>query len=789
MIPTVRITTALLLALAAAFAAPARALELSAIAQEGERPPEGSVSQQTYAVHVAIHDQVAAAQHTLQVHNGHDQQVELTCELGLSQAEMVDGFSYWNGSEKIIGEVLEKQAATRVYESLTNVRRDPGILEQTREGFRFRVFPIEPEETKPIEVRTVQMLTTREGFIEYTLPRENLPTTGTLSLEVDIGDDLPIEAIETVGFEGRIEHLGSRRKRVRFEVRDPAIGHDLKVRYRLAKSDYGMRMVTHHGGADGEDGTFMLAISPKGGTVDSEVIGRDVIFVTDISGSMTGTPLEQSKLGLKYAIGQLGGRDRFDVISFDDEPYPLFGGLRPAKGAALEEATNFVSGLQPQGGTNIRGALMRAVELLGPRDGARPRAIIFLTDGQGSTPPEVITAELRKHAHGVRIYPFGAGTGVHQSFLQRLADDNRGIATFVHRMQDIEPEMRRLYDRISMPLMVDLELQFDGIQTYGVYPKRLPDLYRDSEVIVFGRYRSGGKGTVSVRGTLRDRERQLKLDVVLPDRRPEHASIEKLWASRRVTHLLASQHVRGEQPETTQEITRLGIVYNLVTPYTTFLAVPASLQTEAIKAQIRAGKRGFDKKLVDSVKDIRLSQSHIPPGDPVLTVAAPEDSRRVVAHFPFGLVKRMAWDSVRGRWHVRFLVPRDVEDGVYTIRVEIVDSRGSVRFKDIDYTIDGTAPEFDAEVESWVEGSGELQLHVDPFEPVREVYAFIEGEPDTRVDLTLDPEDGRYTAALPTGSAKDASRLRVRVVVRDLAGNRHERVLVIDDGGDAEPGC
>src|SRR5947209_1327951 len=65
----------------------------------------------------------------------------------------VEGFAYWNGEEKIVGEVFEKQAARNLYENVAGLRRDPGLLEQTGEGsFAFRVFPIEPCEPKRVQV-------------------------------------------------------------------------------------------------------------------------------------------------------------------------------------------------------------------------------------------------------------------------------------------------------------------------------------------------------------------------------------------------------------------------------------------------------------------------------------------------------------------------------------------------------------------------------------------------------------------------------------------------------------
>jgi Ca-activated chloride channel family protein len=768
----------------------ARALQVEAITQDGSLSPEGSLVQLFQEMEVAIHDQVAATRTTFQFRNDHDQEVELGCRFSLERGEMVDGFSYWNGEEQVVGEVLEKQAATRVYRKLTGVRRDPGILEQEGNRFLFRVYPVKAGETKPVEVRTVTPLSMREGWVEYAVPVENLPAdSAVFSLKVDVTDDLPIRDLSTPGYRSVVKKFGPRHQRVVIERKGAEFEKDLVVRYRLTSRDHAMRFVTHRQG--NADGTFMLLVSPKDLVREGDVLGRDIVFVTDISGSMEGTPLTQTRSGLKAILGQLNAGDRFDIISFDDESYPLFGELRPADGPNLRAGRDAVSKLESKGGTNIHGALLRALDQLKEGKGGRPRAVIFLTDGQGGTPPEKVLADVRARSAGVRIYSFGAGHGVNRFFLERLSDDNRGIATFIRDDRHIEREMKRLYDRISMPLMVDLELEFEGPAVHSLYPKRLPDLYRDGEVVVMGRYSKPGRGRVKLTGRVAGKKKTLGLDVVFPPAREQYATVEKLWASRRTGHLLASINLRGHDEETVREVTRLGIVYNLVTPFTTFLAVPASLKTDEIKEQIRQGRRGYDRKLIDSMQGVRLSQSHIPPGDPVLTVNAPEDARRVVAYFPFGLIKRLRWDEIRGRWHVRFLVPRDVEDGVYTIRIQVVHRDNTTTWKRVRYTIDGTAPEFETMLSEFAERGQILTVEVDPFEPVAEVFAYLPGVSEERVHLKLDPETGLYVGKLSVPEDLEGDRVTVRVVVRDLARNRLQRdhtlpLLPFDDDYDRD---
>ena len=283
------------------------------------------------------------------------------------------------------------------------------------------------------------------------------------------------------------------------------------------------------------------------------------------------------------------------------------------------------------------------------------------------------------------------------------------------------------------------------------------------------------------------------MDVVLPADQERHSYVEKLWAAERVDHLVDLLADRGDAPELVTEITRLGIVYNLVTDYTTFLALPESLKTADIKEKIRQGTMGYDKRIIDGFEDVRLSMQDIPPGDPVLSAVAPEDARQVIAYFPFGLVKRLRWDPARGHWSVRFLVPRDVEDGVYDIRILIVDAKGERRWKTVEYRIDGTAPEFEVWVSAYAAPEELLAIEVDPFEPVVEVVAWLPGLDATPIRMTLDTETGTYRGALRMPAVFPADGVTIRVQVRDRARNRHEQDFeILEDphvGYDPDVGC
>ena len=104
---------------------------------------------------IRIDGEHASSTYTHVFQNESQMRLEGNYHLIVGEGASATGFAYWNGEDKIVGEVFERQAAAKVYEALTGLHRDPGLLEQTGEGaFAFRVFPIEPGERKRVQVST-----------------------------------------------------------------------------------------------------------------------------------------------------------------------------------------------------------------------------------------------------------------------------------------------------------------------------------------------------------------------------------------------------------------------------------------------------------------------------------------------------------------------------------------------------------------------------------------------------------------------------------------------------------
>jgi len=230
--------------------------------------------------------------------------------------------------------------------------------------------------------------------------------------------------------------------------------------------------------------------------------------------------------------------------------------------------------------------------------------------------------------------------------------------------------------------------------------------------------------------------------------------------------LLQEIALYGERDELKNEAIELALAYDFVTPYTSFLAIPASEPTDAARDLLGAA-RDRKKRIREAHPDAAaLSRSDMPPGDPVISVRAPRNVRQVMAMFPFGLTLDLRWDPMTERWISRFLVPKEVKDGIYRVEILIELRDGSLEHTQVAYTIDSTAEDV---VVHTSEVPGGVLVRVLTGEEPREVRALLSDTPSSRALLAPGVQMGCSAGFLPAS----AGRHTLRVVVTDRARNEH----------------
>jgi Ca-activated chloride channel homolog len=530
-----------------------------------------------HRVKVEIQDQVAVT-HIDQVFvNPNGWQVEGRYIFPLPDDASVTKFSMYIDGKEVQGELLEKEKARKIYEDIVRRMQDPALLEYigTR-MFQARIFPIPGRAERRIKLTYSEVLENDGGLVEYRYPLNTEKFSSKpledCSVDVTVSSKHPIRSVYSPSHRIDVVRKTETSVRASYEAKNVKPDQDFLLYYTQSTKDVAINVLTHRPPA--EDGTFMVMLAP--GDTGSKVVAKDVIFVQDTSGSMLDDgKINQARKALAFCLKSLGGGDRFNIISFATEARPFRDGLIPVTAESREAALIFINRLEAVGGTNIDEALQTAIGMV--KDDGRPCMIVFLTDGKptiGETDTDRLTKGIAKIGKkNVRLFTFGVGNDVNAPLLDRLATENRGAPEYVDPKEDLEVKIGSFYGKIAHPVLADLKLFIEGVETLDVYPKMLPDLFKGGQLIAMGRYKGKGPVVVRLKGNVNGEPREIVHEVNFAGRTDENGFLPRIWSLRKVGYLLEQMRLHGESKEVKDEIVRLARRHGIVTPYTSFLVL------------------------------------------------------------------------------------------------------------------------------------------------------------------------------------------------------------------------
>jgi Ca-activated chloride channel family protein len=539
---------------------------------------------------------------------------------------VVSGFSMWVDGERLEAQVLTAEEARAIYEDYVRRAIDPALLEYVgRSTLSARIFPIPPFGERRIEITYTETLTAEEGLYVYRYPlnteRFSARPIEDVSVDVRLETSAPLRAVYSPSHEVTVDRADDRHARVLYRAEDALPSTDFLLYYAVSPDDLGMTLLTYR--APGEDGYFLAVLSPSV-AAQTVILPKDLVLVLDQSGSMSGEKIEQARAATLFVLDNLNPEDRFAVVSFSDVASALATALSPASSPSLGAAKEWVRRLEATGGTNIDQALATAFGLFD--DAPRPKFLVFLTDGEptvGEEDPAVLLAHAQAaNRSQARVFTFGAGYDVNTFLLDRLSQDHHGTTVYVQPGESLEAKLSSFYRKIASPVLASPELQVAGVETYDLYPRPLPDLFRGSQLLVVGRYRGAGSASVNLTGDANGETAQFSYAKAFPDVALETSFLPRLWAGRKIAHLLDQIRLYGESGELVDEIIRLSTRYGVITPYTSFLIEepPASAQAarQALGGNLAAAPSG-QKAVQDATALRTLAERE----------AAPESGDRV----------------------------------------------------------------------------------------------------------------------------------------------------------------
>ncbi len=497
----------------------------------------------------------------------------------MPEQSVISDFAMFDGETRLTGRVLDKDEAKKIYEDIVRKQRDPALLEFIGQGmFQARIFPIEPHSEKKLELTYNQLIKAENN--SYRVACNILPdrinsegASVTLNISIKSAGDIsniysPTHTLTTKMIDSRNAHIS-----IGKDESGKSASRDFVLYYLASDKAISCNVISFRPISD-EDGFFLLSIAPKFEQENTQSLPKDIIFVLDRSGSMSGEKIIQAREALKFCLRSLNANDRFGLIDFSDNVNFMKNSLTQVTPPTIDDAMYVVDKITATGGTNINEALQKALAMKTKKDG-RGTYIIFLTDGLPTlgeqNPAKILKNIIDANKISARIFSFGVGYDVDTYLLDKISDENGGSSNYVKPNENIEVEVSKFFAKINEPLLTDVNVSYDGTSVSDMYPKKLPDIFKGSQLTIFGRYKNGGKSRVTLSGLIGDSKKSYHYDVSFEEKERQNDFVAGLWARRKVAYLLDEVRLNGENKELIDEIIKLSKQYGIVTQYTSFI--------------------------------------------------------------------------------------------------------------------------------------------------------------------------------------------------------------------------
>jgi len=501
--------------------------------------------------------------------------------------------------EMVAGETMNANQARQIYEEIVRRQRDPALLEWMGYGLlRARIFPIAPGERKKVVVR-FQTVAEREGDalrVDYfrgmrTAQRElSQQPEGQTSFVLTYPDEpmygraySPTHSLYEGGYvRGDSEDFSfasnSRGSMRRVEVRDATGEVTILIPVRRSTSAAISLLANAPGNGDG---FALITLSPP--AVRPRPVPRDLTFVIDVSGSMSGQKIEQARAAGKQILGSLSPMDRFRLIDFSSDVRTFRDGFSAATRENIRAAERYLDQLDAQGSTNISGALDEALST--PVQSGRLPIILFLTDGQptvGERDASVIASNVARQRGSRRLFTFGVGADLNVSLIEQLALEGRGTASFVRPEESVERAVGIVASRLTSPLVTDVRVHGDGVRLLKMHPSGPVDIFAGEDLVILARYDGSGDAVVRFDGQTTNGPVSWSTRVSFPERSRENPFVARLWATQRVGYLSAEKRKHGGSQEIDDEIRDLGERFGIPTEFSSYLVIEPGMNRQRV---------------------------------------------------------------------------------------------------------------------------------------------------------------------------------------------------------------
>ncbi len=597
-------------------------------------------------VHIQIRGMTARVTVRQKFHNNSADWQEGIYVFPLPENAAVDQLRMYIGDRTIEGQVKEKKQAKKAYQQAKTQGKRASLVEQERPNiFTTSVANIGPDENIMIEITYQQPVRYRNETFSLRFPMVVAPRyipgktivtsfEGTgWSLNTDQVADAsritPPVLNPGQDLENEPEHRTINPVRLRIDldagfllsnIDSPYhpidIGIPEKTQYSIqlqnkqphANRDFVLDWKAEPGNApkaalfteekDADIYSMIMLLPPASET--SPVLHREVIFVIDTSGSMSGPSIIQAKQALKLALDRLKPGDRFNIIQFNSYTDKLFHFPQPLSHHALRQAYLYVDSLEAQGGTEMAPALRAALLKQGNNTNEKNydvRQVIFLTDGSIGNEDALFNI-IQSQLGDSRLFTIGIGSAPNSHFMHRAAKFGRGTHTYIGNVSEIQSKMETLFSKLESPVLTNIHIQWPEDCIVESWPQNIPDLYLGEPLIISTKSDSLPESLI-ITGEIAGETWNATLNL---NGGQKDSGIPSIWARQKIAVLMdqlrLNQNTQGnEVEELKNNIITTALTHHLVSKYTSLVAVDvtparikeALVQSHALPVNLPAG--------------------------------------------------------------------------------------------------------------------------------------------------------------------------------------------------------
>ena len=550
---------------------------------------------------VAIAGTIAHVRVTQVYQNEGGQPLEAVYVFPGSTRAAVFGMEMRIGNRTIVAEIAETEKARKKYDKAKADGKSASLLEQKRPNvFQMNVANIMPGDRVEVRLDYTELLVPENGVYELVYPSVVGPRfTGESkkeqgwtqnphltsdkppyrwSVEARIAAGLAVSGVKSPSHKIALSFAQS--GQVDIQVVDEDGGNrDFVLRYRLDGEQIETGVMLYEG--QGEK-FFTAMIQPPKRVAPAMLPEREYIFVVDVSGSMNGFPIRTAKQLMRDLLKGLESQDRFNILAFAGGSRVLAERSLRATPGNISRADTFLAAMQGGGGTRILSALDRALAM--KRFSDMSTSMVVITDGYVSVDDKVFQ-RIHDNLGEANLFAFGIGSSVNRNLIEGMARAGRGEPFVVLDPSMAALEAARFADYVKSPVLTNVAVELDGLDAYDVIPKHIPDLFGERPIIVMGKYRGAATGTIRISGT--NGQGAFSRSLAVGDFRASDdlVALRYLWARDRIRELSDRMAVGSNQKDA---ITKLGLRYNLMSAFTSFVAVDNQVRNHGQEVRDRA---------------------------------------------------------------------------------------------------------------------------------------------------------------------------------------------------------